>query len=77
MALNRLNDYLFKWTFGREEHKSMLLDFVNAVLTNGSDENIIVDFEPKNHEWPRKQKTTFRDRYSNKSSILITLTKSH
>ena len=41
MALNRLNDYLFKWTFGREEHKSMLLDFVNAVLTNGSDENII------------------------------------
>ena len=57
LALNRLNDYLFKWTFGREEHKSMLLDFVNAVLTNGSDENIIVDFEFKDRELnPRKLK---------------------
>ena len=57
MALNRLNDYLFKWTFGRVEHKSMLLDLVNAVLTNGSDENIIVDFDFKDRELdPRKFK---------------------
>ncbi|BBB90227.1 Rpn family recombination-promoting nuclease/putative transposase [Methylomusa anaerophila] len=37
--LNRLNDYLFKWVFGREEHKDILLNFLNSVLSvNGSEE---------------------------------------
>ena len=57
MALNRLNDYLFKWLFGQEDRKPMLLDLINAVLTDGSDENIIVDFEFKDRELdPQKLK---------------------
>ena len=31
--LNRLNDYFFKWLFGKEERKDVLLSFVNAVLS--------------------------------------------
>ena len=31
--LNRLNDYFFKWLFGREERKDILLSFLNAVLS--------------------------------------------
>ena len=50
MALNRLNDYLFKWIFGNESRKATLLDLINAVLTNGSDENIIVDIKYKDRE---------------------------
>lgn len=37
--LNRINDYLFKWVFGREEHKEILLSFLNSVLSpEGQDE---------------------------------------
>lgn len=54
-ALNRLNDYLFKWIFGREERKAILLDLLNAILTNGSEKDVIVDFEYQNRELdPRK-----------------------
>ena len=31
--LNRINDYLFKWVFGREENKEILLSFLNSVLS--------------------------------------------
>lgn len=37
--INRLNDYLFKWVFGREENKEILLGFLNSVLSSdGNDE---------------------------------------
>ena len=37
--LNRINDYLFKWVFGREENKEILLSFLNSVLSpEGQDE---------------------------------------
>ncbi len=40
--INRINDYLFKWVFGREENKDILLSFVNSVLSgednDGQDE---------------------------------------
>ncbi|WP_425058481.1 hypothetical protein SCACP_31360 [Sporomusa carbonis] len=37
--LNRINDYLFKWVFGREENKEILLSFLNSVLSpDGRDE---------------------------------------
>ncbi|MEN6414774.1 MAG: Rpn family recombination-promoting nuclease/putative transposase [Veillonellales bacterium] len=37
--LNRINDYLFKWVFGREENKEILLSFLNSVLSpSGQDE---------------------------------------
>lgn len=45
MSLNRTNDYLFKFIFGKNERKEALLDFVNAVLTDGGEENVIVDIE--------------------------------
>lgn len=39
--LNRINDYLFKWIFGREENKEILLSFLNSVLSpEGQDELI-------------------------------------
>ena len=31
--LNRLNDYFFKWLFGKEERKDILISFLNAVLS--------------------------------------------
>ena len=33
IRLNRLNDYFFKWLFGKEERKDVLLSFLNAVLS--------------------------------------------
>ncbi len=43
MRLDRTNDYLFKFLFGTAERKDALLDFINAVLTDGSEENIIAE----------------------------------
>ena len=34
MALRFTNDFVFRYVFGREESKPMLLDLVNAVLTD-------------------------------------------
>jgi len=37
--LNRINDYLFKYIFGRQESKDILLSFLNSVLSpEGEDE---------------------------------------
>ncbi|KTE92004.1 transposase [Desulfitobacterium hafniense] len=37
--LNRINDYLFKWVFGRPENKEILLSFLNSVMSpEGQDE---------------------------------------
>ena len=33
----------FKFLFGTAERKDALLDFINAVLTDGSEENIIAE----------------------------------
>ena len=44
-ALNRTNDALFKWIFGNAKQKTILLEFINAVLTEGDEENIIADIE--------------------------------
>lgn len=45
MAINRTNDFLFKWIFGNQERKDLLLSFINSVLTDGGDEDIITDIE--------------------------------
>ena len=45
MAINRVNDYVFKWIFGNRDRKDLLLSFINAVLTDGKDEDIIKDIE--------------------------------
>ena len=45
MEINRTNDVLFKWIFGKEERKDLLLSFINAVLTNGAEEDVIADIE--------------------------------
>jgi predicted transposase/invertase (TIGR01784 family) len=34
MALTLTNDFIFKYVFGREENLDILLDFINAVLTD-------------------------------------------
>lgn len=39
--LNRLNDYLFKWIFGREENKDILLSFLNSVLASSDGEELV------------------------------------
>ena len=39
--INRTNDALFKWIFGNAKQKTILLEFINAVLTEGDEENII------------------------------------
>ncbi len=44
MYLNRTNDVLFKYLFGRPERKTALLSFVNSVLSGG-DQDIICDLE--------------------------------
>lgn len=45
MAINRTNDYAFKWIFGNQERKDLLLSFINSVLTDGGEEDIIKDIE--------------------------------
>lgn len=45
MAINRMNDYAFKWIFGNRERKELLLSFINSVLTDGKDEDVIKDIE--------------------------------
>lgn len=45
MALNRTNDFLFKWIFGSQERKDLLLSFINSVLTEGKEIDIIKDIE--------------------------------
>lgn len=45
MVLNRTNDVLFKWIFGNVERKDLLLNFINAVLTDGAEEDIIADIK--------------------------------
>lgn len=45
MALNRTNDYLFKWIFGNQERKDILLSFINSVLTEGKEIDVIKDIE--------------------------------
>jgi len=42
--INRLNDYLFKYIFGRKERKNITLSFINAVM-GLEGENEIVDIE--------------------------------
>jgi predicted transposase/invertase (TIGR01784 family) len=44
MALRIINDYIFKYVFGREETKDILLDLVNAVLEDAG--------------WPRARSLT-------------------
>ena len=39
--LNRLNDYFFKWLFGREERKDILLNFLNGILIFEGQEELI------------------------------------
>ncbi|CQR70427.1 PD-(D/E)XK nuclease family transposase [Sporomusa ovata DSM 2662] len=39
--LNRINDYLFKWVFGREENKEILLSFLNSVLSNDGHDELV------------------------------------
>lgn len=45
MAINRVNDFAFKWIFGNQERKDLLLSFINSVLADGKDEDIIKDIE--------------------------------
>lgn len=45
MVINRTNDYAFKWIFGNKDRKDLLLSFINAVLTDGGEEDIIKDIE--------------------------------
>ena len=45
MEINRTNDILFKWIFGNEERKDLLLSFINAVLTDGAEEDVIADIK--------------------------------
>ena len=45
MVLNRMNDYVFKWIFGNRDRKDLLLSFINSVLTDGGEEDIIRDIE--------------------------------
>ena len=45
MAINRVNDFIFKWIFGNQERKDLLLSFINSVLTDGKNEDVIRDIE--------------------------------
>ncbi|ACL22706.1 Rpn family recombination-promoting nuclease/putative transposase [Desulfitobacterium hafniense] len=38
--LNRINDYLFKYIFGRQENKDILLSFLNAVLSPAGEDEL-------------------------------------
>ena len=39
--INRLNDYLFKWIFGKEERKDVLLHFINSVLALDNEDELV------------------------------------
>lgn len=45
MALNRTNDFLFKWIFGSKDRKDILLSFINSVLAQGGEFDVIKDIE--------------------------------
>ncbi|CDX04964.1 Putatative recombinase [Desulfitobacterium hafniense] len=39
-GLNRINDYLFKYIFGRQESKDILLSFLNSVLSPAGEDEL-------------------------------------
>lgn len=44
-TINRTNPYFFKYMFGFPEHKDLLLEFINSIISDDPDKNIINDFE--------------------------------
>ncbi len=50
MQVNRLNDYLFKNIFGNPERKEILLSFLNSVLSDGDETDVITEVELADRE---------------------------